>query len=165
MRQQFQCQYRTRRKAIKNIWGRKKRSNYLQNPSQFFQIKLEEQNYFLLLASFSPGIPGTGIAAVSHSVCVWTLVFQSTAIPCCKSAKEFQPRQNTSCHGTISLALWICTLLLSNQNQGKLKSCHCKMLSYTALMFHQTIPLCLRYLTASTSAIFKCLYLIFCIWT
>lgn len=72
--QGFQCQCRARRKTIKNIQGKKKRSNYLQNPLQLFQIKLEEQNYFLLLASFLPGIPGNIFAAVSHSFCVWTLV-------------------------------------------------------------------------------------------
>lgn len=49
-----------------------KKSNYLQNSLQLFQIKLKEQNYFLLLASFLPSIPGNIFAAVSHSFCVWT---------------------------------------------------------------------------------------------
>lgn len=47
------------------------------------------------------------------------LVFQSTAIPWCKSAKDFQLCQNMSCHGTISLSLWIYTHLSCQSKPGQ----------------------------------------------
>lgn len=112
--------------------------------------------------SLLPSIPGNWFAAVQHSFCVRTLGIST--ILCYKFAKAFQQCKNVSCHGT-SYQLSFMNLHTLSFQATPGQSWQCKMLSYTAFMFHQMTSFCLRYLTASTSATSKCLCLIFCIWT